>query len=119
MRNRDPIARRVRRKKGFYKHLYAFVGVSLGLFILNIFSSDTLWFQYPAASWAIGLLVHYFTVFGLPGLGPADEAWEQEEYEREWNRMRRHYDELELPDDEIDLDEIPQLRREWKDSDLV
>ena len=119
MSRRDPIEKRVKRKKGFYKHLNSYVGVVLGLFFLNIVTGGAWWFQYTAASWGIAIIIHYFSVFGLPKIGPLDEEWEDNEYDREYNRMRKSSDHLELQDDELDLDEVPKLHKDWKDSDIV
>ncbi len=67
-------------------------------------------------------------VFGFPGI---DRDWEQRKIEEEMERMgpfdRREdeYNEepptgkgLELKD-ELDLDKLKELRRDWRDSDLV
>ena len=119
MDQHNPIKRRIKRKKGFYKHLASFLGVNIGLMLLNLSTGGGWWFQYTTISWGMGLLIHYFMVFGLPKIGPFDEVWEEKAYHRELNKLNSQPDPIHLPDEELDLDEIPELRNEWKDSDLV
>lgn len=109
--------RRVEEKKGFYKHLGTYVIVITFFFLINIFTSGYLWFIFPALGWGIGLVSHYFRVFGLPGMGGSEEEWEQREMERELRR-------LDAGDSEEDYLDLPELekkkeRKKWDDEDLV
>lgn len=55
----------VRRIRGFYSHLAAFVLVNAGLATINLLGSPGhLWFQWPLLGWGIGLLMHAFDTFG-------------------------------------------------------
>lgn len=110
--------RRVEEKKGFYKHLGTYVIVITFLFLLNVFSSaGHLWFVYPALGWGIGLVSHYFRVFGLPGMGGSEEEWERREMERELRRL----DAGDAEEDHLDLPELEKKeeRKKWDDEDLV
>lgn len=61
-------ARRADEKIGFYKHLYAFIGVNLFFIILNVITSPgEWWFYWITGLWAIGLIFHLFRAFVLTG----------------------------------------------------
>lgn len=121
---------RVEKKKGFYKHLSAFIAVAFFFLAINMasfFSGDTtLWFFFPMLPWGIGLLIHYFTTFGLPGSRALSEKWEEEELAREMERLRQGR--LEAPGKPVEkedglelkeLEEEKELRRSWEEEDLV
>ncbi|MCO6475068.1 MAG: 2TM domain-containing protein [Phaeodactylibacter sp.] len=128
---------RLEKKKGFYKHLSAFIAVGfffLAMNLITFFNGDAdapnLWFFYPMLPWGIGLLIHYFTVFGLPGSQALSEKWEEEELAKEMARLRRmQQGRIEPPEEEeegLDLDELEkekeaqkQARPGWQDEDLV
>ncbi|MCO6487975.1 MAG: 2TM domain-containing protein [Phaeodactylibacter sp.] len=126
---------RVEKKKGFYKHLSAYVAVSFFFLAMNLVTSfgdggdGSLWFFYPMMPWGIGLLIHYFTVFGLPGSTALSEKWEEEEMAKEMARLRRmRQGRLEAPaskpEEELDLKELEkekekEYRPNWEDEDLV
>lgn len=136
--------KKVKAKKEFYKHLSAYVSVISVLAIINIFTSPFhFWFIYPAMGWGIAIVFQYFDVFGIPGIpsgGNPTQEWEEEEIEKEVNRMRRtkRYStpppstdevvpELEedivpdppAPEDELELKEFKKLRKDWDDTDFV
>ena len=99
--------KKVKKKKEFYKHLTSFVIVNAFLIALNIFTSTAhYWFVYPLLGWGVGLASHYISVFGIPGSGPMDESWEEQEIEKEL-RKRNKNDEFEneaLPEEEEELE---------------
>ncbi len=117
--------KRVKKKKGFYGHLSAFIAVSIFFFIMNVATygeSGEWWFFFPVLPWSIGLIIHYFSVFGLPGnVGNAD--WEEREIEKEARRIRGQLEplpDLEAEEDELQLPEIKRAKDErWADDDLV
>ncbi len=113
--------KRVAEKKGFYYHLITFTLVNLFLFGLNIFTTpDFLWCLIPFLGWGVGLIIHYITIFGIPGKGPLDKKWEAKEIEKELNRMRHTENNLDLErEDELELKEFSKLRKDWNESDLV
>jgi len=129
--------KRVKKKKDFYGHLSAYIAVGLFFFMINMatFDGRHIWFYIPLLPWGIGLLIHYFNVFGLPWSGALTTEWEDKELAKEMDslrkatnqeRMQSNYEQLELddrpslePDDELELKEFKKLRREWDDSDFV
>ena len=111
--------RRVKKKKGFYKHLQAYVIVNVALFLLTMADSghyDA--FPLPLV-WGIGLAFHYANVFGLPG-GRLTDEWEDRETEKELRKLKNRYGEShpELPaerrGEEFDLDRHLDLREREK-----
>lgn len=120
--------KRLKAKKGFYKHLSAYIAVALFFFIMNMVTlgeNPELWFFFPMLPWGIGLLIHYFSVFGLPFTGALTEEWEKNELEKELERARREYGDYSLPapEDREDKMELKELRKEkqpnWDKEDLV
>ncbi len=109
-------------KKGFYKHLGTYIAVGIFFLGLNTFTysqgEPDIWFHVPMMGWAVGLLIHYFSVFGLPGTNILTQEWEEEEIERELWRMRGR---TPLPDatQEADELELKEMQRDWKEQDLV
>jgi hypothetical protein len=60
--------KRVRTKKEFYEHLTVFSVMSVFFFLLNALTAfGSWWFYWPILGWGIGVLFHYFEVFGFPG----------------------------------------------------
>jgi hypothetical protein len=56
--------KRVKKIRGFYRHLLSYVFVNQGLFALNLFTSPgAWWFIFPAIGWDIGLASHAASVF--------------------------------------------------------
>ncbi len=124
--------RRVREKKSFYTNLTSYVAVMAFLIALNLLTSPThWWFIYPMLGWGLGLAMHYFKVFGWPGVAFQSPEWEQREIERELARMgrpaRRRHPSLSPPDEKADLlDELDRrleahkvVHKPYDDSDLV
>jgi len=68
--------KRVEEIKGFYGHLFAYVGVNITLLVINLVTSpSSLWFYWVSLFWGIGLFWHAMGVFvfsRFPG-----KSWEQ------------------------------------------
>ena len=68
--------KRVEEIKGFYGHLFAYLGVNLTLLIINLVTSPRdLWFYWVTLFWGIGIFWHAMGVF-LFSRFPGQE-WEQ------------------------------------------
>ena len=119
--------KRVNAKKGFYAHLVTFIAVGFFFFAINILTwqeSRELWFFFPLLPWSIGLIIHYFAVFGLPGSGIGSKEWEAEELHREINRLRRRQGLPPVVEEEteegLELREVEKTRRtDWNEEDIV
>lgn len=109
-------------KKGFYKHLSTYIAVGIFFIGLNGFTyfneEPEIWFHIPMMGWGIGIMIHYFSVFGLPGTNILTQEWEENEIEREVWRMRGG---VQLPSGEPEKDELElkEMQKNWKDGDLV
>lgn len=75
--------------KAFYGHLFSYVVVIGGLFILNIITTPfKLWFFWPALGWGLGLGAHAVSVFNiLPFMG---KDWEHRKIEELVNKERNN-----------------------------
>ena len=123
---RKKAKKRIEAKKGFYAHLGSYVGTILFLFIINFMTSPQhWWFIYPATGWGIGLLGHYFGVFGFFGMQGPD--WEEKALQKEMKRLREQNlaSEFEadntpdLEDDHLELKEKVRQQRDYDDQELV
>ena len=57
--------KRVKKLRGFYEHLFVYLVVNTGLFLLNILTSPGhYWFIWPLLGWGIGLAMNAVAVFG-------------------------------------------------------
>ncbi|MEM9822642.1 MAG: 2TM domain-containing protein [Bacteroidota bacterium] len=121
--------KKVEDKKGFFGHLGVYISVGLFFLAINLLNfRGEVWFFYPLLPWGMGLMIHYFSVFGLPGLS---SDWEEKELRKEINKLRssvemdedyeEDYEPMNRPrmDEELELKEFKKLRREWDDSDFV
>lgn len=67
---------RVEEIRGFYVHLFVYIIVNFGLFMINIITAPgAFWFYWPLIGWGIGLFIHGFSVFGTQSLFGRD--WEE------------------------------------------
>ena len=121
---------KVARMKRFYKHLSTWMFTSIFLFVLFIFLRMPPWITMVViAGWGIGVAAEAAEVFGFPGM---DKSWEERKIREEIDRMdriekmkkrsRNHTsdeDEFDLEDEELDLEEFKELRKNWRDSDFV
>ncbi len=131
----DPVLKkakkRVAAKKGFYVHFVTYLSVGIFFFLLNMIlitqGESELWFFFPLLPWLVGLLIHYFVVFGIPGTKILTEDWEEEELAKEMIRMRRQlpfsepapYPE-DAPEESLDLEEPrKQKEKQWDSGDIV
>ena len=55
-------------KRGFYMHLFVFIGVNILLVIINLLTSPQyIWFMWPLVGWGIGVFFHALGVFVFSG----------------------------------------------------
>ena len=102
--------RRMKRKRGFYKHLGIMLAVCVPIILLSAFESSNPAEALPIAFiWAIPLSIHYVVAFGLPFVGLGGPEWQEKQLERELEKLEPlAYDD---PDDEEPLDLTEPLRR--------
>lgn len=79
------IQRRVHQKVELFRHLVVFLVVGAVLAALDVVTSPgTLWFFWPMAVWAIGLVLHFFDVYVMG----EDTGMEERMVRREMERHR-------------------------------
>jgi len=72
----DKAKKRVEEIRSFYSHLFVYVVVNVGLFLLNIITSPrSLWFYWVLIGWGIGLAIHALNIFGTEKILGKD--WEE------------------------------------------
>jgi len=123
--------KKVQKKKNFYRHLSVYIAVSLFFFILNMVTlgdDPEIWFFFPMLPWGVGLLIHYFSMFGLPWTNALTEEWEEKELRKEMERAERKLGlpaerkDFQLDDDyeSFDLQQPKKVRVDkWQKEDLV
>jgi len=120
--------KRVKKKKEFYQHLASYIAVGTFFFLLNVVTSyGEWWFYFPMLGWGIGLVIHFFTVFGIPGVVNYNDDWEERAIEEELERLRRNkpsrqekpLEEESLELKEIQKESVERKDKKWDDSELV
>jgi hypothetical protein len=76
----------VSEKIGFLRHLAIFVVVNLVLLVINLLTSDFLWFLIPLGAWGILLLSHFVSVYMFKG--ERFERWRSRQVEKEIAKLR-------------------------------
>jgi len=86
-------SKRLKRKKGFFSHLIAYVCIIGMLYAIMYFEAEgnLLPVIIVGLSWGIGILTHYFKTFGtehldILGISP---DWEEKELEKEVEKLKR------------------------------
>ena len=138
--NADPeyeeAQKRVRKIKKFYKELTGWLGTSVFLLALDYFLSGGIsWSKYPVFFYGIFVVTQVFDIIRLQRL---DKAWEEKQMRKFTGRSqsgRAPANPLETQQDQLEdysedllnrkdremenLSEYRQLKRPWKDDDLV
>ena len=85
--------------------------MSVFFIMINLFTTDYFWAIFPILGWGIGVAFHGIQVFS--------DEWEDHEIDKEYDRLKRRRPDLEKFNDPIDLEDMKDLRKEWKDQDFV
>ncbi len=112
---------RVTKKKEFYSHLVTYLSMSVFFIVLNLMTSrGHFWFQWPMIGWGLGVLFHYFDVFGVPGVGGLDEEWEERELRKEMRRLEQGGS-SNTEEEELELRSVrkEEVKKNWSEDDLV
>ena len=117
--------KRVQKKKRFFNHLKAFVIVNVVMSIMVALDGNPFDFMPATLFWGMGLAFHYVRVFGIPGTNILTPEWEDQEIEKEMERIRgkRVVKEEEmpvpLPPTKEEPLELKELRKNYDEKDLV
>ncbi len=80
--------KRVEDIKSFYTHLFVYIAVNAGLFLLDIVTSPgSLWFFWVLIGWGIGLAIHGLNVFGIDKILGKD--WEEKKIKEIMEKERK------------------------------
>ncbi|MEO1263092.1 MAG: 2TM domain-containing protein [Bacteroidota bacterium] len=117
--------KRVRDKKQFYSHFYAFCFVTTILLVINfVFASGTWFFMLPIVGWGMAVLGHYLNVFGLPSF--KSKEWESEQFELELEKIKKedlwsstNDQGSKNTEEQLELKEFIQLENDYDENDLV
>ena len=111
--------KKVKEKKEFYQHLTSYMVMGVFFYVLNMMTSfGSWWWYWPVLGWGIGVAMHYFQVFGLPGVGRFDEEWEEKQMKKELKQLNSRNKEEDT--EYLDLPELErQKNKDWSDEDLV
>jgi len=128
---------KVKKKKGFYGHLTAYCVVNVVMFFVILLNEGSFEWLIPMSFWGIGLVIHYFSVFGLSGKGGyGTKEWEEKEIRKELEKQGYEPADFEIDDyeeEDLDLEDLRDRRlrerqaqkrsaerqRGWRDEDLV
>ncbi|HLF65397.1 MAG TPA: 2TM domain-containing protein [Saprospiraceae bacterium] len=118
--------KRVKKVKGFFSHFTTWLVFCAFFIFLNAASGGgSFWAIWPIMGWGLGVAFHAIGVFGIPGLG---KDWEERMIEKEMERVeqtelqKRVGTSNRLPPRTGDAEdglELKEVRKAWKDSDLV
>lgn len=117
--------RKVNSKKAFYIHLSVYITVGLFLFALNIATGGNWWFHFPMLGWGIGITIHYFVIFGIPGVVSFEDGWEEKAIADELQKMKQMRGvtaEPELAEQQMELKALEKEtseKKKWDDSQIV
>lgn len=106
--------RRVEEKAKFYKQFYFFIAFS-SFFLFLALRSKRFFLLVPVLFWGIAILAKYLKVFGLPGSGILSRDWEEQEIQKEMDRLKGVKEEKQ-PEEKMELKE---LRKNYDESELV
>ena len=119
--------KKVKKVKAFYRHFGIWLIFSAFFIFLNINTDPReLWAIFPIAGWGLGVALHAIGVFGFPG---RSKDWEERMIEEEMSRLeqneyyrRNQRPPVQLPSATTTPEEgleLKEVRKEWRDSDLV
>ena len=104
----------------FKQHLGAFIIISVFLFLLNMFTSPSIWwFKFPVLGWSVGIAFHYLDIYGFPGMGKQTRYTDiQDPSENPTKISGRLPSHTELEEEDA-LILKKEADRKWRDEDLV
>ncbi len=112
--------RRARAKKKLRSHVISSVVISIVLVVINIMTGGgEFWAQWPMLGIGISLMFHAMVVMKKGYL----EDYEERSIKKEMSKYKRDNNiedsDFEEDNEVLELDELPELREEWKESDFV
>lgn len=118
----DQAKKRVQKKKKFFNHLKTFIIINVVMNIVVSLDGDFFGFLPATLFWGMGLAFHYIKVFGIPGTNILTPEWEDEEIEKEMEKMKGGKpleDKPAPPPAQDEPLELKELRKNYDEKDLV
>jgi len=118
---RQQAAKKVNAKLAFFQCTIIFSAAAAVLLMLSFYlTSASFWLRLPIPVLFMVLGVLYISAYGLPTADRPSDNWEEEEIEKEMNRLRRRQ-KVELPPlehlseaDRLELKELERLQDKWE-----
>lgn len=127
--------KRVKEIKSFYRFLFIWIIISCFLMAMNLATgAGEFWSIFPVMGMGLGVMIKYVRVFGWPGFG---KDWEERKFYEELERIKEREERIKymlnkgknLPsptaangnETSLDLDklELKEIKKQWRDSELV
>jgi len=108
----------VKEKKSIYKEAVSWASVCIMLLLINIITSPGFfWCIFPIGFGSFGLAIKFLKLKSRTYF----DDWEEKEIEIELDRIQRRKKlrPVDLPEDNLDLEEIPRKVKKWDDRDFV
>ena len=118
----DQAKKRVQKKKKFFNHLKTFIIINVVMNIVVSLDGDLFGFLPATLFWGMGLAFHYIKVFGIPGTNILTPEWEDEEIEKEMEKMKGGKPLEDKPASSAPPEEpleLKELRKNYDEKDLV
>jgi len=117
---REKAQEKVQAKKTFYQTALIFSGAIIILLMLSFYLPETaFWLRLPIPMLIMVLGVIFISAFGLPFNGQISDNWEEDEVEKEMDRLRRRK-KVQLPPlndltetEILELKELERLQEKW------
>jgi len=131
--------KRVKELKSFYRFLFIWIIISCFLMAMNLATGDReFWSIFPVMGMGLGVMFKYVRVFGWPGFG---KDWEERKFYEELERIKDREERIKymlnkgknlpaagpvngneqtsLDLDKLELKEVKEIKKQWRDSELV
>jgi len=102
-------------KKKLREHFITSSVIIVVLVAINLLAGGGMWVQWPMLGLGISLIFHALAVYKKEHL----EKYEEQTVKKEMKKYLGDEPMEEFDVEELELDELPELRKEWKDSDFV
>jgi len=121
---RTQAEKKVKAKLVFFYCAIIFSFTSVVLLMLSFYLPEAgIWLRLPIPVFLMVLGLIYLSAYGLPTANGNAEDWEEEEIEKEMNRLRRRQ-RVQLPplenlseSDRLELKELERLQDKWETGD--
>lgn len=84
--------KKVKSIRRLYIHMSLYVVMAGFFFLLNIVTDPfDMWWFFPILPWSVIISMHYIFVKGIPGTNILSKDWEEEEYEKQYEKLEAQH----------------------------